>query len=119
MRATPSRTSSTVPTSLVSTVARSADAISLRRMSLSSPGRSTDSVAMSRAPVSLKGWCAISWGVACEIYHIEESEATGALQATSRMTVHETPEQRLRAELSELPRPDARHAPGRGSQVTG
>src|SRR5690606_20277584 len=65
MSATPSFTSSTVPTSSTSSVPRSAAAISLRRTSFSSPGRSTESVAIVL--------CAIGWmpfrSQACENSH--------------------------------------------------
>src|SRR4051812_40469075 len=65
MRATPSRTSSTVPTSLTSSVARSAEAISRSRMSFSSPGRRMDSVAMRVFELALR----YAANLACENNH--------------------------------------------------
>src|SRR2546426_8297080 len=65
----PSLTSSTVPTSRTSISARSAAWISLRRISLSSPGLRMESVAI--APRSRD----------CEKYHIRSEEHTSELQS--------------------------------------
>src|SRR5674476_1341753 len=75
MRAIPSFTSRTEPTSSTSSSWRSAASISRSRMSLISPGRSVVSDAIRSV---YEG----GLGIACEIYHKRGMEATGGVEST-------------------------------------
>src|SRR6267143_3454713 len=104
MRAMPSFTSSTVPTSRTSMSARSAAWISLRRISLSSPGLRMESVAMGSGV-----------GV-CETYH-KKWEVGSDSHTGSRSSAQEPDQHPPRSQRAELLGSRARHASGRAGQV--
>src|SRR6266851_1734781 len=103
----PSFTSSTVPTSRTSMSARLAAWISLRRISLSSPGLRMESVAMGSGV-----------GV-CETYHkkpkVERRDAVS--HPRSRPPAQEPDQHPPRSERPELLRGCAGHASGRAGKV--
>src|SRR2546430_11735552 len=90
MRAIPSFTSSTVPTSRTSISARSAVWISLRRISFSSPGRRMESVAMG-APLG-----------DCEKYHMNAECEMGNAEFPWEVALRATPSLRSEEHTSEL-----------------
>src|SRR5258708_5733243 len=103
----PSFTSSTVPTSRTSMSARSAAWISLRRISLSSPGLRMESVAMGSGV-----------GV-CETYHKKSKVGSqnAVSHSRSRPPAQEPDQHPPWAERAELLRCRAGHASGRAGEV--